>query len=335
MRLFLLSAFLTTCSWGQNYAHSQLDVSLPNDATTGTVLYQLVRGVTGTSPLQVIRTATSDTEALGICSDNCGTTGQAIILLSGAVKCDFDGATTARDYVTVSTTAAGKCHDASSVRPTSARIVGRVLVTIGTAGLAWIISYGTGVDGSFSSASDVISAFTSCSGTQYLGADGACHSAAGGIPSGTITMILSGACPAGFTENSALNGRMLQGTLAANGNVGTTGGSATITPAGTLSAVSAGTPAGTNGAISLGTFVNTATATSGNCAATNLAIGTGATTACKATAPNLTVPAEGHSGALIPPVFTGSVLSTHTHTFTGQAIDPAPSFTRVIFCSAN
>ena len=37
---------------------------------------------------------------------------------------------------------------------------------------------------------------------------------------------------------------------------------------------------------------NAATATSGNCAATNIAAGTGSTTACKATAPNLTVPAE-------------------------------------------
>jgi len=145
-----------------------------------------------------------------------------------------------------------------------------------------------------------------------------------GIPSGLVALILSGTCPVGWSEVGALNGKILRGTLSANGDVGTTGGSATITPVGTNSttttgATSAGTPAGTN----------SATATSGNCAATNIAAGTGSTTACKATAPNLTVPAE---------TFTGSALSTHTHTvpaetFTGSPIDPSPPFVRVIFCS--
>ena len=139
---------------------------------------------------------------------------------------------------------------------------------------------------------------------------------------------------------------------------------------------SAGTPAGTNtlgafteGAISYpvnvptqvaGSFTqptiawpsaptnvptNAATATSGNCAATNVAIGTGATNACKATAPNLTVPAETISwpakvpvassgaftqgaiswpanpptiaaGSFTQPTFTGSALGTHSHTLT-------------------
>jgi hypothetical protein len=214
------------------------------------------------------------------------------------------------------------------------------------------------------------------------------------VPPGLITIILSGTCPSGWTEVSALNGKMLKGTIAANGDVGTIGGNATITPAGTVSqptltmnaytpagtvaapvftgtqgtvpaeaftgsqgttsATSAGTPAGTNGA----------TATSGNCASTNIAAGTGSTTACKATAPNLTVPAE---------TFTGSSMATHTHTltpvgtnstasftpagtnsapvftgtqatltgvvsqptFTGNAVDPSPSYTKVIFCSKN
>ncbi|HXB11452.1 MAG TPA: hypothetical protein VNZ45_05665 [Bacteroidia bacterium] len=160
------------------------------------------------------------------------------------------------------------------------------------------------------------------------------------VPSGLITLKVSGTCPIGWTEVSALNGKMLRGTIAANGDVGTTGGNTTITPVGTInvqtftgtsnittSATSAGTPAGTNAV----------TATSGNCAATNIAAGTGSTTACKATAPNLTVPAE---------TFTGSALATHTHTltpagtisqatFTGNSIDPSPSYTKVIFCSAN
>ena len=76
----------------------------------------------------------------------------------------------------------------------------------------------------------------------------------------------------------------------------------------TTSAVSGGTPAGTNGA----------SATSGNCAATNIAAGTGSLNACKATAPNLTVTAQ---------VFTGSALSTHTHTLTATGTNGTAAFT--------
>lgn len=148
------------------------------------------------------------------------------------------------------------------------------------------------------------------------------------VPSGAVIFIDTGTCPSGYSEDSNLSGKTIVGTIAANGDVGTTGGSDTITPAGTngapsftgtawaapavswpagvptfsgnsvtSSAVSAGTPAGTNAA----------SATSGNCAATNIAAGTGSTTACKATAPNLTVTAQ---------TFTGSALGTHTHTTT-------------------
>jgi len=158
----------------------------------------------------------------------------------------------------------------------------------------------------------------------------------GGVPSGSILLIDSGTCPTGFTQSTALNGKTLFGTIAANGDVGGTGGSDTITPAGTngaitftgtsanTSAITAGTPAGTNAA----------SATSGNCAATNIAAGTGSTTACKATAPNLTVSAQ---------TFTGTQLGTHQHTvtatgtintpsFTGTQFDNRSAFMKVIFC---
>ncbi len=56
-----------------------------------------------------------------------------------------------------------------------------------------------------------------------------------GFQSGDIIFTTASACRTGFTEVSALNGRMARGTLAANGNVGQTGGSDTYTPAGTIS----------------------------------------------------------------------------------------------------
>ena len=166
-------------------------------------------------------------------------------------------------------------------------------------------------------------------GTVYSPSTNTCVST---IPSGMIAFIASGSCPSGWSENDALTGYNPLITSTANADVGGYGASTlsaaaqsfagasdsvsfgiisfagasdsvsfgSITFTGSLdttSATSGGTPAGTNGA----------TATTGNCAATNIAAGTGSTNACKATAPNITVPAE---------AFTGSALATHTHTVT-------------------
>ena len=52
----------------------------------------------------------------------------------------------------------------------------------------------------------------------------------GGPPAGTIVLVDSGACPAGYTEQTGLTGRTIIGTLNANADVGTTGGADTVTP---------------------------------------------------------------------------------------------------------
>jgi len=52
----------------------------------------------------------------------------------------------------------------------------------------------------------------------------------GSIPAGAIILIVSGSCPSGFDEATELNGLTVIGTLAANGDVGTTGGSDIVTP---------------------------------------------------------------------------------------------------------
>ncbi len=191
------------------------------------------------------------------------------------------------------------------------------------------------------------------SSSTFWRGDGTWSPASGssGIPSGSIIFIDTGSCPTGYTEVAGLNGKMWRGTITANGDVGASFGSDSITPtinsltaatqvftgsSANTSAISAGTPTGTNatgtvtplgtngtvnitplGAVSIGTFVNVATATTGNCAATNTNAGTGAATSCKATAPNLTVPAESHSGTL---TFTGSSSITSAETFTGNSL---------------
>lgn len=52
----------------------------------------------------------------------------------------------------------------------------------------------------------------------------------GSLPSGLITFVTSGSCGAGWSEVTALNGVTLVGTLVANSDVGTTGGSDSVTP---------------------------------------------------------------------------------------------------------
>lgn len=162
--------------------------------------------------------------------------------------------------------------------------------------------------------------------------------------SGEVVMALSGPCPAGWTESSALNGSFPRGTINANADVGGTGGVDSVTPAGTVStptfsgaqgttsAVSAGTPAGTNSTASW------TIATGGYAASTThyspdsfggSALASGTT--------SITVPAE---------TFTGSALATHTHTltpsgtvstptFSGSSFDNRPAFVKVIFCVKN
>jgi hypothetical protein len=161
--------------------------------------------------------------------------------------------------------------------------------------------------------------------------------AASSVPAGMLTMILSGTCPAGWTESAALNGRMFRGTIAANGDVGTTAGADSITPAGTVaapiftgnsvasSAVTGGTPAGTIALGTLAVTAHTVVATKQGAAAGNV----------------VTTATHALTGV---PTFTGSALATHTHTttatgalnaplFTGTAFNNRPNYTNVIVCA--
>lgn len=106
---------------------------IANDTVTGTTINRLAK-LTG-APSKAIIAATTDTEnAIGICIGGCGTTGNATIAILGQATCDFDAATTAGDYVIISTTTAGKCHANGSSFPTTAAAYGRVLSTNGASG---------------------------------------------------------------------------------------------------------------------------------------------------------------------------------------------------------
>lgn len=102
---------------------------LANETVTGTTANKLVK-FTG-APTTGIITATTDTQgAIGLCSTNCGKVGDATIQFDGGGSCVFDGATTAGDYVTLSSTIAGDCHDTgSTTAPTTSQPIGIVLST--------------------------------------------------------------------------------------------------------------------------------------------------------------------------------------------------------------
>lgn len=340
-------------------------VAITNSSVGGTALYGPAK-TTG-SPPQAVRTSAGDTDANGICIQNCGTSGVAIIATGGQTMCVFDGSVTAADWVQISSSVAGECHDAGVSRPTFGKLLGVVVTTAVGAGTYAILQ------------SDVAAIGAVQTDSTGLIDPSLMPTGVIPFPSGAMIMILSGTCPSSFTEVTALNGQFLEGTIAANGDVGGTGGNSTITPAGTVStptfsgasdttsAVSAGTPAGSNGttttgATSAGTPAGTNASTTITSASTEVPVtsptkyvfSTLNSAAAASSSPSITIPAETFTGSALAThthtvpaeTFTGSALGTHTHTvtptgtvsqptFTGNSVDPRPPFTKVIFCSKN
>ncbi len=108
--------------------------SFPN-AALGTTANLVVKFQAAATPAQVVTTTTADvTGAVGICLSSCSNTGTAVVITHGSTNCAFDGATTAGDYVTISTTIAGDCHDIGATQPVGSQVLGRVLSTNGVGG---------------------------------------------------------------------------------------------------------------------------------------------------------------------------------------------------------
>lgn len=126
-------------------AASTTNIIIANEGVTGTTANYLAK-LTG-APSTAVVAGTSDTSGVvGIVVSGAGTTGSALIARSGSASCAFDGATTAGDYVIVSTTAAGKCHDTGAATYPSGNIqvLGRVLSTnVGAGTYAMTLHMGT------------------------------------------------------------------------------------------------------------------------------------------------------------------------------------------------
>ena len=125
---------------------SQQVVEIANASVTGTTQNRIAK-LTGAPSTAVIATTTDTTKLVGIVIAGAGTTGNAQIVTNGNVSCEFDGATTAGNYVGASTTTNGKCTDLGATLPVSGvQVIGRVLQTIGSAGNADVFIF-TGEQG--------------------------------------------------------------------------------------------------------------------------------------------------------------------------------------------
>src|SRR5206468_7712580 len=153
-----------TFSGGVDLAASALATEVTNDTTTGTTVNKLAK-LTG-APSKAIVTATTDTKgAIGIVVAGAGTSGNAQIAREGTASCVFDAATTAGDYVQISSTVTGDCHDAGATFPTSGgQVLGRVLSTNGAGGTYAMVLY----PGELPIAETPVSAAVVGSGRQVL-----------------------------------------------------------------------------------------------------------------------------------------------------------------------
>lgn len=108
-------------------------MQVDNDTSTGTAQHKLV---TLTNSLQGITPTTSQRDGIiGLNVTGFGTSGEGTVLMTGKSTCTFDNSTTAGDWVQVSTSTAGDCHDAGSTYPTNGhQVIGRVQTTHSGAG---------------------------------------------------------------------------------------------------------------------------------------------------------------------------------------------------------
>ena len=120
-----------------NLGSQYLSITLGNDSVSGTVQNRFV--VLNSSGKGALAGTTASGRIIGVCVADCGSTGNARVATRGQVLLQFDGSTTAGNYVKVSTTTAGKAMDAGTSRPTSGQILGYVLSTNTSAGTYSVI----------------------------------------------------------------------------------------------------------------------------------------------------------------------------------------------------
>lgn len=121
--LIILLVLLISTIFAQDISKNPIYSTIPNDST-GTALFKLAK--IGSNGLVSTAGVTDTSNAVGIISGGAGNSGIATICILGNCPCIFDNTPHIRDYVTISTSIAGECHDAGSVFPTSGQLLGNV-----------------------------------------------------------------------------------------------------------------------------------------------------------------------------------------------------------------
>lgn len=113
-------------------SHNPTNFANFTNGAAGTTVNLLAKLVVSGSGVNAVNATTADTGGVeGVTIAGAGTSGLDLIQRTGQVNCTFDGSTTANDYVQISSTVNGNCHDTgSAVYPTvGGQILGRVLTT--------------------------------------------------------------------------------------------------------------------------------------------------------------------------------------------------------------
>lgn len=138
-----------TINGAQIMSGVQTAIVTQNYSVGGTALNTLTKLTNTGGASAVVEAATTDTSGvIGITSAGAGTTGNATVITSGAIPCIFDNAPTGGDYVQISPSVAGNCHDAGATYPLSGQqVVGRSTITSGSSGTYTMVLFGPEIHG--------------------------------------------------------------------------------------------------------------------------------------------------------------------------------------------
>ncbi len=175
---------------------------IPN-GSTATVVNKLAK-MFGANTVTIGTTGDTD-GMLGIVVGNAGTSGNAQIAINGQVLCAFDSAPTGiGDFVTISSTTAGACHDSGTkVRSgLTSQIIGQVVNTTASGGnYAVAVNLNGTSDGNIQTGmAQLVTSGSSCSGT----ATGALARDSSGdlLVCDTATPSIAGSSCAGFNPGA-------------------------------------------------------------------------------------------------------------------------------------
>jgi len=120
---------------------------MTNNVTTGTTLNKLAKiDPSGLAGFALIASAGDTGGVTGIVVAGAGNTGNATIQQNGSASCVFDNAVTAGNYVQISSSVAGDCHDSGIAPPSlpvsGGQVIGRLLATNASAGTYIIDLFG-------------------------------------------------------------------------------------------------------------------------------------------------------------------------------------------------